>query len=113
MDARFDLDQSQVDALLDDPEVDQLLQEIVDDIADVARGNAPADSGEGAASIHGEVHRGHDSAAHASTYTPETDAPIGYVSWDQDHFYLLFAEIGTEDQPATPFLRPALDQARI
>ncbi len=29
------------------------------------------------------------------------------VSWDRDHFYMSFAEFGTEHQRATPFLRPA------
>ncbi len=29
------------------------------------------------------------------------------VSWDRDHFYMGFAEFGTEHQRATPFLRPA------
>lgn len=27
-------------------------------------------------------------------------------------FYLIFSEIGTSRQPATPFMRPALDQSR-
>lgn len=114
MEIRLELDQAQIDALVDeDPEVEELLYEVADEIAETARQLAPKDDGDAAASIHAEVHRGHNPDAHAATYTPETDEPMAYVGWDQDHFYLLFHEIGTEDLPARPFMRPALDQARI
>jgi HK97 gp10 family phage protein len=102
-DVRFELDHTAIDALLED---------IGEDIADAARANAPHDSGAGAESIHAEVHRGGDDAF-PSTYTPESDEPMAYVGWDQDHFYMGFKELGTEHEPAQPFLRPALDQARI
>lgn len=84
-------------------------------VAEIARGLAPVgETGEGAASIHAEVHRGADPEAFASTYAPEDDdEPIGYAGWDQDHYYMGFAEEGTEAQAPQPFLRPALDQAQI
>lgn len=62
-----------------------------------ARSLAPKKTGEGAKSIHAEdpVLDGH--------------TPVVRIGWDPDHFYMLYAEQGTSRQPATPFLRPALD----
>ncbi|MGI8682073.1 MAG: HK97-gp10 family putative phage morphogenesis protein [Mycobacteriales bacterium] len=110
---RFIIDAAEVDDLLDGPEVEDLLQEVGDMVADRASEHAPKDSGEGAASIHAEVHRGDDATAFPSTFTPEDDVPTAYIGWDEDHFYMGFAETGTEHQPARPFLRPALDQTNI
>lgn len=83
-------------ALMRTEETRDTLQSIADQVADRARQAAPKRTGEGAASIAGEV----------------VDGVYGYearVSWDSDHFYLLFAEVGTSSLPARPFLRPALD----
>jgi HK97 gp10 family phage protein len=109
----FRPDYAEIAALLDGQEVEDLLLDIGEDVADSARARAPQETGAGAASIHAELHRGGDSGAFASTFTPEDDDPTVYVSWDQDHYYLLFAEEGTEDQQPTPFLRPALEQAEV
>jgi HK97 gp10 family phage protein len=106
---RFRLDPRAVADLVYGDDMDDMLQEVGDQVAETAQSLAPKASGEGAASIHAEVHRGEDSGAFPSTYTPPDDVPTAYVSWDQEHFYMLFAEIGTEFQPARPFLRPALD----
>lgn len=66
-------------------------------VVDAARAAAPKRTGAGAASIHAEV---------ASTAgKAEID-----VSWDRDHFYLKFHELGTRRMPARPFLVPALDR---
>lgn len=100
------------DDILDDPDVDDMLQDIGDAVAEKARSFARRDTGAGAESIHAEVHRG-SSEAFASTYTPEDDAPTAYVSWDQDHYYMLFSEVGTEDEPAQPALLPALEGTEI
>ena len=99
-DYRFALDQSAIDDLAFDEDTLDMLQDVGDIVADEARGRAPEQTGAGAASIHAEV---------------ESDAESGYadVSWDKDHFYLGFAETGTVHQPATPFLRPALDSTSI
>lgn len=35
--------------------------------------------------------------------------PTYRVSWDPEHFYMKFNELGTEHQRARPFLRPAAD----
>lgn len=107
------MDRLAVEALAYDDDVDDVLQEAGEQVAEAAQNLAPANTGEGAASIHAEVHRGEDSGAFPSTYTPPDEVPTAYVSWDQDHYYMLFAEIGTEDQAARPFLRPALDSTRV
>lgn len=97
---RLELDQAAVDDLGFDDEALALLQDVGDLVADGARTLAPQRTGEGAASIHAEV---------------EVDDESGFadVSWDRDHFYMGFAETGTSHQPATPFLRPALDATSI
>lgn len=99
-DYRLVLDEAAIDDLLDDDETLELLQDVGDEVADVARGKAPKRTGAGAESIHAEV---------------EVDDEGGFadVSWDSDHYYLGFAETGTSHQPATPFLRPALDETSI
>lgn len=112
-DLRFDLDLGALADFADSDEVEDLMQEVGEEVAEHARALALTDDGDGAASIHAETHRGAPSSAFSSKYTPEDEGLITYVSWDQDHFYMLFAEIGTEHQVATPFLRPALDQTQL
>lgn len=56
---------------------------------------APRQTGGAAASIHAE---------------PDPAMPGYRVGWDVRHFYLSFAELGTEDQPARPFARPTADE---
>lgn len=104
-----------IDRLLDEDEgIEDAVLAGAEAVAEIARGMAPTRSGEGAASIHGEVHRGAPPEAFASTYAPEDEnEPIGYASWDQDHYYMGFVEEGTEAQAPQPFLRPAVDQAQI
>jgi HK97 gp10 family phage protein len=64
-------------------------------IANYAAELAPKDTGAGAASIHAEG--------------PERDGSWR-ISWDLEHDYMRFQELGTEDMPAHPFLRPAADR---
>jgi len=61
-----------------------------------AKAGAPKESGDGAASIG------------YRTFRNSTGVSVR-ISWDRDHFYMLFPEIGTSEMPARPFLRPALD----
>lgn len=86
------LDQAALKALMGSESVLRGLEHVGEQVAERAAQSAPKDSGEGAASIRAE--RVGDEVR---------------VSWDRDHFYLLFAEVGTSRQPARPFLRPALD----
>jgi hypothetical protein len=78
--------------LAEDPEVLDVLQEIGERIAERARDLAPRDSPShgGAESIRAEIGR-----------DPITGLEVR-VSWDRPPFYM-----GSEHQPARPFLRPA------
>lgn len=94
------LDAGAIADLEDDPAMDDLLEDIADDIADLARANAPKLTGEGAASIHGQL--GEDA-----------DGSHVDVSWSDDQFHMGFHEEGTAELPPRPFLRPALEQYRL
>jgi len=95
--ARFDVDERELRKLAAGRDMRNYLQQVGDVVADRARSAAPKATGAGAESIRAEVR-------------DDTDGPGADVSWDQDHFYLTFHELGTQHQPARPFLRPALDR---
>ncbi len=65
------------------------------EVANDAAALAPKRTGAGARSIRAEYATAADGGREVR------------VSWDRDHFYMGFAEFGTEHQRATPFLRPA------
>lgn len=67
-------------------------------IRDEARRRAPKDTGAGARSI--KVQRSFDRSSRGVSY---------HVSWDKQHYYMGFQELGTVNRPARPFLRPAAD----
>lgn len=99
-DFHLDLDEDAIADLGFDDDAQDLAQEVGDEVAETAAGFAPKRTGEGAASIHAETDVD-DESAYAD------------VSWDRDHFYLGFAEVGTEHQAPTPFLRPGLDASSV
>ena len=107
------LDMLAVGDIADGRGMESLLQDIGDEVASRARATAARNTGAGAASIHAEVHRGAPASAFASGYAAEGNELTAYVSWDQEHFYMLFVEEGTENMPAQPAVRPALEQVRI
>ena len=82
------------------PEVTRALDSLGRQIAADAARLAPKRTGVGARSITHEL--GYDSAG-----------PWVHVSWDRRHFYMQFAELGTEKQKPTPFLRPASLMKRV
>lgn len=93
--ARVHIFSSRVKALEHDPRV---VAQTGRNAAEVARriaARAPRDTGAGASSIHAE---------------PDPQGRGFRVGWDKAHFYLSFAELGTERQPATPFARPVADE---
>lgn len=97
---RLALNASAIEDLGFDNEAEELAQEAADEVADKARELAPKLSGAGAASIHAEV-------------DVDGDSVYADVSWTPEQFHMGFAETGTQHQPATPFLRPALDSTSI
>jgi HK97 gp10 family phage protein len=68
------------------------LERVGEQVAERAASAAPKDTGAGAASIHAERVGG--------------EVRVG---WDNDHWYMLFPEVGTSKMSARPFLRPAAD----
>ena len=68
---------------------------ILDEIIAEMRRLAPKDTGEGAESIHAEL---------------DGSGEFYRISWDRAHFYMYFTEVGTEIQPARPFMRPVADR---
>lgn len=99
-DVEFQLDSSAFDDLEDSAEMAELMQYVGDEVADTADELAPMKTGAGARSIHAVV---------------DTDAEGVHVdvSWSKEQFHIGFAEVGTEKQPAQPFLRPALGSTHI
>jgi HK97 gp10 family phage protein len=83
-----------MDDLVDSDEVVERMYAYGEAIAEEAKRLAPKDSGRGAESIHPEIVHGH---GHRRVR----------VSWDKDHFYMMFAELGTVNEHPRPFLRPA------
>jgi len=103
-DLRVELDPRALTELEQSPELTALLQQVGELVADAAQGNARRqgirETGEGIASIQALVAR-------------DAEGIHVDVSFTADHFYMGFAETGTEDQAARPFLRPALDSTRL
>lgn len=71
--------------------------EKVEPVVEAAQAAAPKKSGAGAASIRAEPNY------------DETE-PTVRISWDVEHYYLRFHELGTKYLPERPFLRPAVDR---
>jgi HK97 gp10 family phage protein len=93
---RIKVDYRGIAALKDDPDILGAVEDFTDSVVvPRVKERAPKASGAGAASIHSE---------------PDPNGGGTLVSWDQDHFYMGFAELGTEHQPATPFMRPVADE---
>jgi len=72
-------------------QVQERMRDSAEAIAQLAAQLAPKDTGALAASIHAE----------------EQGDGTWHVSWDKEHFYGIFQELGTEHSRAQPFLRPA------
>lgn len=93
--ARISVNTAAVRRLDRDPAVLRQVQAVAEEAADRIEARAPKRTGGGARSVHSE---------------PDPTQPGFRVGWDRQHFYLSFAELGTEDQPARPFARPVADE---
>lgn len=91
--ARVVLHESAIADLARDPAVLRAVGDVAEQVATRMRATAPRRTGRGADSIHVE---------------PAPDSADGFrVSWDRDHFYLGFSELGTVHQRARPFAEQA------
>jgi HK97 gp10 family phage protein len=89
------VNQRAVQRLRTHPVVGQRLTREADEWVERAQEAAPKRTGAGAASIHKEP-------------IEDDGGVVGYsISWDREHDYMRFHELGTEAMPARPFLRPA------
>lgn len=78
------------------PEVRRQVRRAAAAVRDEARRNAPKETGAGAKSI--------------KVTSRTVGGAVEYrVSWDRDHFYMGFHELGAINVTARPFLRPAAD----
>lgn len=95
-DVRIELDRNKINRFRGGDALETLM-DAGEQVARYAQLGAPKRTGAGAASI-GAV--------------PGEDRRGAYVdvSWDDAHFYMIFAEDGTKYRSATPFLRPAIDR---
>jgi HK97 gp10 family phage protein len=75
------------------------MQSVGDGIASDAAAAAPRATGAGAASIH-------------AVTVEDVNGWSVRVGWDPQHWYMAYHELGTEQLPARPFLRPAADRWR-
>jgi HK97 gp10 family phage protein len=96
-DVQIRLDRAAIDRLVDEPGARDVALDAGAQMAEYARLLAPKLTGEGARSI--EAYPGHDAAGWFAD-----------VSWDQTHFYMIFAEYGTQFRPEETFIRPAMDR---
>ncbi len=84
----------------------RVMQDVVDDIADAARPNAPRSTG-----------AGHAKGQHAAELIKGEvfEAPEGWegrVGWTRPAYYLYMHEKGWVHKSARPFLRPAVQRRR-
>lgn len=93
MSGRVVLHQDAIDDLKVSSEVRDALDSVGGQVASTAAALAPKNTGAGAASIHHEV---------------DDDGTVR-VTWDSEHDYMQFQELGTSKMSPNPFLRPALD----
>lgn len=95
MATRLQLDRRAIAGIASDDEGRRATVAATEPVVTDARRFAPKRTGAGAASIHAE-------------YGKDGRGWRGDVSWDAQHFYMQFQELGTRRQRARPFLRPAL-----
>lgn len=94
---RFVYNESEMERLLRDPEVLNEMLALVEPVVMTSRALAPKDTGAGAASIHGES---------------GVDAQGSFVdiSWDTEHDYMRFQDLGTRRIRPHRFLEDALER---
>ena len=96
---RVDLNQREIDDWASSNDAEALLRELGEQVVSDAQRDAPKRTGDMAASIHYEIDHDYKGA-------------VVRVSFDKDHWYGIFAELGTSQETARPFLRPNIIKHR-
>lgn len=50
------------------------------------------------------------SGANSIDFEIDDDGTFFRISWDKEHFYMYFPEVGTQDAAPRPFMRPVADR---
>jgi hypothetical protein len=90
-DVRVVPDRKAIKALAEIPAIRVAILDAANGLVPGARARAPKDTGAGAASIHAET------VFNSGEWTAR-------VSWDREHYYMGFHQLGTVSLPAQPFL---------
>jgi HK97 gp10 family phage protein len=85
------IDSSQIHAIVADPAVRDELLRVGEDVARESAIRAPKRTGAGAASIRPEA-------------VLDGDSWEVQVSWDREHYYMYFHQVGTRYMPPHPFM---------
>jgi hypothetical protein len=88
-------DRAAIAALKTDPEVQDVIERVGDDMAGELRAATPKASGLGAESVQSR---------------PSRAKGARDIGWDKGHYYLIFPEYGTKYQAAQRFARDVLDR---
>lgn len=96
MATRVVLRQQEIDGLLRDQDIADLLLDVAAPAVAEARLRAPRRTGAGAASIRAES-------------VLDGDMQTVRISWDRDHFYMSFQDVGTRYLPPLHFLEDSLE----
>lgn len=99
-DTRIVVHQQAIDALAADPHIVPVLLDAAKPVVDQARFNAPRRTGLGAASIE------------AQPFNEIGGEQTVHISWDRQHYYLGFHDLGSSQLPARHFLEDALEGSR-
>lgn len=87
------LNQRAIDDWASSHDAQEVLRDLGEQVVSDAQRDAPKRTGAGAESIHYEID--HDSKG-----------AVVRIGWDDEHWYMIFSELGTSQQSARPFLRP-------
>lgn len=96
-DSEVVLDNGAIARFAKQPEVVEMLQstDLLREIVLEMRRLAPWNTGKGAESIDFEL---------------DSSGEFYRISWDKDHFYMYFHEVGTIEISPHPFMRPVVDR---
>lgn len=93
-----------------DLSAEDILESAAEPMRERASQNAPKDTG----SLSQHIIIDKDFNPEGDIIEPDLQDPSAVIAVgpDMEHYYGLFPEVGTKDQPANPWLRPAFDETK-